>query len=579
MIEAQWSKTPSSDGVPWVSPIMQPDRAPWPLLAFALLLGLLLALLAPMTEQEGIDGALVLAGIVHYPPHSPMSEYFLGSWTIIHQLGALLLRAGVHQAHVSEVLFVIPCMLLVGAYAAIIYCFSGQFLFSLLAAALCYLANPLAKFFASPDYMLVGLPWSQPPIQTFGFWAHAGSVWVIGCIAAGRKALAAFSALVLIAVHPVLGAYMTALLVGAVLISTLILERKLDGFAKGVAKGAGWGVTLGTAITVLSFAFYLKTRPDLSGGIDQAAYDAYMSAWDTHRSHMMTPDIAARIAIVAAIAVGILSVFLIFARPRRDTAFLTAVLLMLAVIVSTAAYFTMHLAPDLLPELVMRAAPGRLLNIQAFISTPLAIGLAACAAGQAAREWTTPATAWICRAIPVVALALIVVEFGSAVLSRRQIMIDDARLMFAPKALENGSAPAGDAAFWRNVATTGISDPVLTSRAASRPALYSGHLPVALNVGSFDFIPYIPQTAGAVAKIIQQGYGISFFDPPPEVRQGGALPFDGGRAYWAGLGPDDWCRLSKSLGIGALVAPHDWTIKLPRLLTGPRFALYRIACG
>jgi hypothetical protein len=59
-----------------------------------LAIGLLLGLLAQVTSQEGLDGSLVLAGIVHYPPQSLMNQYFLGSWTIIHQLGALLLRAG-----------------------------------------------------------------------------------------------------------------------------------------------------------------------------------------------------------------------------------------------------------------------------------------------------------------------------------------------------------------------------------------------------------------------------------------------------------------------------------------------------
>jgi hypothetical protein len=117
-----------------------------------LAIGLLLGLLAPVTSQEGLDGSPVLAGIVHDPPQSPMNQYFLGSWTIIHQLGALLLRAGLDQAYVSELFFLVPCALMVGAYAAVVYCFSGQFLMSLLAAPLCFLTNPLAKFFASPDY-------------------------------------------------------------------------------------------------------------------------------------------------------------------------------------------------------------------------------------------------------------------------------------------------------------------------------------------------------------------------------------------------------------------------------------------
>ena len=151
--------------------------------------------------------------------------------------------------------------------------------------------------------------------------------------------------------------------------------------------------------------------------------------------------------------------------------------------------------------------------------------------------------------------------------------------MVATRGLADASTAAqGDASFWRDVRTAGITGLVLTSREASRPALYYGHLPVALNVGSFDFIPYIPQAAGAVARIVQEGYGISFSDPPPEYRHGGKLPADGGRAYWAKLTPDDWCRISRGLGVGALVAPSGWTVKLPPVAKGAGFTLYNVLC-
>ena len=113
---------------------------------------------------------------VNYPPQSPMSAYFLNSWTIIHQFGALLLRAGIYQTYVNKFLFVIPCVLLVCAYAMIIYGFSGRFLLSLLGASLCYLANPLARLFASPDYPTLGLLWK---------WVHRTYIWNVGANRSG----------------------------------------------------------------------------------------------------------------------------------------------------------------------------------------------------------------------------------------------------------------------------------------------------------------------------------------------------------------------------------------------------------
>jgi hypothetical protein len=235
--------------------------------------------------------------------------------------------------------------------------------------------------------------------------------------------------------------------------------------------------------------------------------------------------------------------------------------------------------PQLLPEMILRAAPGRLLVVQAFLSTPLAIALAIYAAGQAARNWTPGATAaWLGRAIPVVALIVVLAELSVAVYSRGDLMRQGAQRLLTNRGPGDGPvADEGSASFWRDAGMNGGSQ-VLTSRSASRPALVYGHLPVVLNAGSFDYIPYIPQTGGAIAKIVQDGYGISFSDPPPEMRHGGGLPPDGGRAYWARLAPADWCRVSRSLGVGALIVPSDWTVNLPRLVFDAGFTMYKIAC-
>jgi hypothetical protein len=56
------------------------------------------------------------------------------------------------------------------------------------------------------------------------------------------------------------------------------------------------------------------------------------------------------------------------------------------------------------------------------------------------------------------------------------------------------------------------------------------------------------------------------------------LPPDGGRAYWAQLSPDGWCRISHDLDVGAVVAPNDWSVSLPRLASGAEFTMYKIAC-
>ena len=181
--------------------------------------------------------------------------------------------------------------------------------------------------------------------------------------------------------------------------------------------------------------------------------------------------------------------------------------------------------------------------------------------------------------VPAVALLVVLAELIMAIYSRGDLMRNNLRMLSAMRGLgDRSAANEGSASFWRDVGNSGVGGEVLTSRSASRPALVYGHVPVALNAGSFDYIPYIPQTAAAVARLVEDGYGISFSDPPPQIRHGGGLPPDGGRAYWTKLTPDDWCRLSRRLGVGALIVPSDWSVNLPPLVSGATFTMYRIAC-
>ena len=513
----------------------------------------------------------MLAGIVNYPPQSPMAAYFLDSWTSVHQLGAILLRAGIDQSRVNAAMFLFPCALIVCGYAMIIYGLTGRFLLALAVGPLCYLANPLASFFASPDYTTLGLLLSQASEGTFGFWAHAGAVWVIGCVAGGRYALAGFSALALVCAHPVMGTYMTALLA-----VTLVAGWAFFGFGMpGLAKGAA----LGACVTLVSLAAFLNTRSGFSASIDQAAYEAYLRLWDVHQSHTMSSGQAIRIAAAAVLATAALWAFIALGGSRRKSALLTCILVLIAVTVSTIAYYAVHMVPQYLPALVLRALPARLLNVQAFVSTPLALALAVCLADRSVRDRKTNALTWAARLLPIAVLLLVVVSGTVYVLKRRDAISGYARTVLDTRILGRVSpAQEQSEAFWRSVRGAHVNGLVLTASHSSAQSLFDGHLPIAVYGDAMDFFHYIPQAAGTVARIVDEGYGITFSDPPAEILHAARLPPDAGRTYWAALGAADWCRISRDLGVTALVAPTDWTVTLPVIVRGPELTLYAVSC-
>jgi hypothetical protein len=164
----------------------------------------------------------------------------------------------------------------------VIYGFSRRPLFSLATGTICFLTGVVARSFASPDYPLMGLTWDDAAPHSFGIWAGAGAAWVFGALAGGRNVMAGISAALLVAVHPVIGAYVAGLSL-AVIATGRRLWKDLP--ISGIGRGLLWG---GLA-TVVSFACYLALRPPVTAASTGAFGDASGSTTGTSRCRPTSP--------------------------------------------------------------------------------------------------------------------------------------------------------------------------------------------------------------------------------------------------------------------------------------------------
>ena len=65
--------------------------------------------------QRAVDAALVISKIVFYPDEiSPMKEYFLSSWTLLHQISKIFLFFNWSFSAVSKVLIFIVAVVIFG---------------------------------------------------------------------------------------------------------------------------------------------------------------------------------------------------------------------------------------------------------------------------------------------------------------------------------------------------------------------------------------------------------------------------------------------------------------------------------
>ena len=524
---------------------------------------------APLAGPErALEGALVLAGVVTYPPSSLMAHYYLGSWTLLHQVGALLLWLGIDQRAVELFFCIFPSGLQLGALTMLIYGFCRRPLFSLATGTICFLTGMIARSFASPDYPLMGVTWDGAAPHTFGLWSGAIAAWYFGALAGGRNVMAGVSAALLVAVHPVIGAYVVGLSL-AVIAAGRLLSRDLP--IAGIGRGLLWG---GLA-TAVSLAFYLALRPPVTVPRRcRLRSQTYMTIWEYHRNVAMPPDFAAVVLQpVAFLSVALLAVLLL-PRGRRSSTDVAALALLGTVVASSLLYLAVHLAPDFSRRSSNVRCPVACSICTRQVAGAVAVGIAAWITESVAISASKREAFRLLRMPTAAVYALLAVLLAIGVRADRPLR----ELAVRTKDFVGNRLPhLGDAdPFWSAVRTSAVQGLVLTSYDARYPALVEGHLPVAFDLTGFDFVPYLPHTVKDVQRFVERGYGVSFSNPPKQLRFRGGLEGDPQRAYWAGLTAEQWSALGEELDVVGVVAPSEWAIMLQPQVTGTHFTLYLI---
>jgi hypothetical protein len=290
----------------------------------------------------------------------------------------------------------------------------------------------------------------------------------------------------------------------------------------------------------------------------------------------MPPRISAVVLMPVSILGVALLAILLRSRDPRTHAHVAIVALLAAFVASTALYFSVHLAPGLVPALVERAMPARLLNVHAHVAGAVAVGIAAWLMEQSLPRLRGAGRSGFVLALwrPAAVYSVFALVLAGAVDAGRAL--GDVAGRNRDLATHGLPVLSASEPFWWVVRRAGIRGQVLTSFEARQPALVGGHLAVAFDPTGFDFVPYLPHTARDVQRFVEKGYGVSFANPPGELRFRAALERDPQRPYWKSLTPQQWSELREELGVVAVVAPTRWAIRLPPRVVGPVFSVYRI---
>ena len=607
--------------------------ATWVLLLSGIL-GFRMGMIGFPEWQVAVETAQVVAGIVTYPPDNIFYIYHTRLWTVLHQVLALALRAGVGEITLSLVVSGLQGMLTFQALALFVYALSRDVLLAVGAAALIFFTRAAEYGTIYPIYLL-GSP------HTYGVIGLSTGVLAMALLGAGRYRTGALLLGIAPCVHPAIGSW-TNLAVGlAVLSDVRTLRLQLRPALPWFLAGCG--------VTLASFLVQYSLAPALPEGMARLSPDdlsAFVRLWDSHRASV---DITSTGVQLNAASFVIASVWLVMvrlsaaARPNRASSGETrrslgeggkpattdgmpaASQLLLRI---TAASSLLALAmiplswipPERLPLALLVLMPGRYLNFAALTFVALLLGLL----GSRRELWsrlvllflsigvllTNRSMIWEflrhhhgvqfqidITQLPIVWLSALAVLAGGVWSQWRfsppthpahpthlthpahlvlLVVLGLTVIMTTHMRAEQSGAHFADR-----------TNDVFFSEVAAQPGvlLLAGDLyliqlrtrrPVLLDAGALDTMMYSLETGAAMQRMLRDIYGLDLRKPPPEAIGAGRIPPGAHQRTWERYSGAKWRQIRRDFGVTQVLTYAEWRLRLPPVSQSRRMLLYDI---
>ncbi len=572
--------------------------------------------------QVAVETAQVLAGIVHYPAGNPFYIYHLKLWTILHQVCAIALAAGIGEIAVSIALSGVLGMVAFQALAMTVYALSRDGVLAVTAVVAIVASNTANIGVGYPIYLLGSS-------HTYGALGLAVVVLVAALFGSGEHRLAAFLLGLAPAIHPSLGIWL-AIVVGC----SLLMDRP---HARAIA-GTSWRFfAAGCAVTAVSLAVHLlmsRGVPAVPSSVASSYLSAFTAFWDGHRQPVPFDHLGVRLTL-GSLALASIALYVLgngdthrfrstapetVGVPSSDARFFLRFIAISAV-VGVLAVWASSIPPSRLPQLLVILMPTRLLNVTSATFAALVMGLLGSygrwwwgrwgtvlfavllLAGQRSMLWEwVRARGWDVQPAPIGSIAVLIIFAAALVAGGVLVRVrhrDTGEPVAAPCAaaglaqlatamivvwIAAGPALAEDER--ATVLRDRTNDVLLGAAAHGRGLLLTGgdlrliqlrtRRPVLLDGGSLDGLAYAEDAAPAMDRILREVYDINLFGPPDEARRRGAVPPEYNRRRWQQYPSERWVEIKRKYNVTQVLVPSDWQLALPIAAQSRRFLLYDI---
>ncbi len=576
-------------------------RAYSPLLLLALsgAIGFVLGVTRFATWQVAVESAQVVAGLVKYPADNPFYIYHLQLWTVLHQIGALALRAGISEIALSHLFSGVLGMVSFQALGILIYAFSADLPLAVGAPVL-ILYTRAVEHGATYPISLMGVD------HTYGVIGLSLAVLVVGLLGAGCYRLGGFLLGIAPAVHPSIGMWLAVIVAGCIVWDFKALRAELRPALPYFVAGCAV-----TAASVAVYFFMARHVAHVGPAVTARYLDAFVGKWDEHRRAASLITVGS-ILNVDALLVGT-AWLVLFAKdlPPRSLFILRAVIISGAL--SVPLMMISWLPPTTVPTALLTFMPNRLVNLNVLAFVPLVAGLLAV---YRKNFWSQLAIAALVGALFINYRSMLWDDYPEAgaftilklnpwhVFVAGSIGLLGVAVAAGFARRQPGPAPARvPRAFalvlflvtavltWRLPPPYAFLDrtnnPLMAALAKETRGMVatagSFHLvqlytrrPVLIDGGALDTLPYAPDAGPAMERILREVYGIDFFNPPPEVEQTAVIPHHYNKPIWESYSRLKWQELGFTFGVTQVLTHADWRLDLPVAAEDQWFKVYQI---
>ena len=574
------------------------------------ILGFRVGMLGFPDWQVAVETAQVVGGLVPYPPDNVFYIYHTRLWTVLHQLLALGLRAGVGEVTLSLIVSGLQGMLTFQALALFVFALGRNILLAVGAAALIF-------FTRSAEYGTVYPLFLLGTEHTYGVVGLSTGVLAVAMLGAGWYRAGALLLGMAPCVHPSLGSWTAFVVLLAVLSNFRSLRAELRAALPWLLAGSG--------VTAASLLVHFSLAPGTPAGMARLSPEdlsTFVRLWDGHRAAVNIWHNGVMLN-VASFVVAFAWLLMARLKPGTTNELQSSSKLLLRI---TAAGSFMALAmiplswipPDRLPAALLVLMPGRYLNFAAMTFVALIFGLLA----SRRQLWSSLVLLFLTcgllagdqsmlweflqrhhgiryqshvRPLHVIWMASAALLAGAAWKSRQQraksevpshpshplhlshlLLLSLVVLMTMHQHGELSGAHFHDRTndvFFADIAR---APGVLLVAGDLHLIQLRTRRPVLLDTGALDTVMYSLETGGPMQRMLRDIYGLDLLHPPPDAVGAGRIPALSHRATWERYSPEQWREIRRDFGVTQVLAYSDWTLQLPVASQSRRLLLYDI---